>query len=276
MDEDLVPQLVRVESVRQESPEVRTLRLGFEDPEVRETFTFKAGQFCLASIMGEGEAAFCIASPPAWKDCFEISVKEAGKVTRAIHDLEPGERIGVRGPYGNWFPYEANFGRDIVFVGGGIGLAPLRPLILQTLEDRARFGDVSIICGARTADDLIYRDELAQWEKRQDIRFVKTVDPGGESASWSGEVGLVPEILEKVNPSADSVLVTCGPPVMIKFVFASASRLGLKPSDVLTTLEMKMACGVGTCGRCNIGHRYVCQDGPVFTLEDLGKLPDEF
>jgi sulfhydrogenase subunit gamma (sulfur reductase) len=276
VDENLVPDIVRVDQIRQETPDIRSLRLVFEDEESRKRFDFKPGQFCLISVMGTGESVFCIASSAAWKDFFEVSVKEVGKVTSAIHDLEVGDRVGFRGPYGNWFPYEKMLGRDIVFVGGGIGLAPLRPLIWQTLDDRKRFRGIWRIYGARTVGDLVYKGDLDEWAKMDGIRLVRTVDPGGEDETWKGEIGLVPHVLEKVNPPVDSVLVTCGPPVMIKFVIESARKLGFKPSDVITTLEMKMKCGVGLCGRCNIGNRYVCKDGPVFTLEEIQSFPDEF
>jgi len=274
--EDLIPQMVTVVAVRQETPDIRSLRLGFESPEARETFAFRPGQFCLVSALGTGEAVFCISSPPAWKDAIEVSVKQVGKVTAAIHDLEVGDRVGLRGPYGNWFPYEAMLGRNVVFVGGGIGLAPLRPLIWQTLSERTKFKDVYIVYGARTVRDLVYTDDLAEWAKVPGVRLVRTVDPGGEDATWDGEVGLVPAVLEKTKPNCDGVLVVCGPPIMIKFALLAATRLGFDPKDVITTLEMKMKCGVGLCGRCNIGSRYVCRDGPVFTLKEMQALPDEF
>jgi NAD(P)H-flavin reductase len=268
--------MVRVDEVRQETPDVRSLRLVFEAPAVKESFSFEAGQFCLLSVLGSGEAAFCIASPPLWKDFIEVSVKEVGKVTSAIHDLEVGDLAGFRGPYGNTFPFDELKGRTLVFAGGGIGLAPLRPLIWQTLAERDSFGDIYIIYGARTVADLVYKPDLEEWGKRDDVELVTTVDPGGEDETWKGEVGMVPQVLEKAAPPSDAVLVTCGPPIMIKFVLMSARKLGFKPSDVITTLEMKMKCGVGTCGRCNIGSRYVCRDGPVFTLEQMQALPNEF
>lgn len=275
-DEALVPILARVDEIRQETPDIRSLRLVFEDEAFKTNFTFKPGQFCLISVFGVGEAVFCLASPPLWKDFVEVSVKEVGKVTSAIHDLEIGDRVGFRGPYGNSFPFEANFGRNIVFVGGGIGLAPLRPLIWQTLAERQNFNDIYIIYGARSVDDLVYKDDLEKWASRGDVKMTTTVEPGGENETWKGEVGLVPQILEKVSPPPDSVLITCGPPIMIKFVFLSARKLGFHPRDVITTLEMKMKCGVGTCGRCNIGSKYVCRHGPVFTLEEMENLPNEF
>ena len=274
--EDLVPRMMRVAEVRQETPDIRSIRLEFVSAADRDSFAFKPGQFCLLSVLGAGECAFCIASPPAWRDAIEVSVKMVGRVTSAVHDLEPGDRVGLRGPYGNWFPYERMAGRNIVFVGGGIGLAPLRPLIWQTLSEREKFKNIYIIYGARTVKDLVYKNELAEWSKAEKVNLVRTVDPGGEDPTWDGEVGLVPAILEKVAPPADSMLLTCGPPIMIKFVIASAIKLGFKPEDVVTTLEMKMKCGVGLCGRCNIGSRYVCRDGPVFTLKQIQSLPNEF
>jgi NAD(P)H-flavin reductase len=274
--EDFVPQLATVVAVRQETPDIRSLRLGFQSPEAREAFAFKPGQFCLVSVLGAGEAVFCISSPPAWKDAIEVSVKQVGKVTAAIHDLEVGDRVGLRGPYGNWFPYDAMLGRNVVFVGGGIGLAPLRPLIWQTVAERDSFKDVLIVYGARTVSDLVYKDDLGEWGKVPGVKLVRTVDPGGEDATWDGEVGLVPAVLEKAKPAPDGVLVVCGPPIMIKFALLAATKLGFNPKDVITTLEMKMKCGVGLCGRCNIGSRYVCKDGPVFTLEEMQALPGEF
>lgn len=276
MDENLVPESASVEDIRQETPDIKTLRLRLDSPGRRETFEFAPGQFCLVSVMGVGEAAFAIASPPGQHGFVEVTVRDIGKVTAAVHDLEIGDQVGLRGPYGNAFPFEANFGRHVVFVGGGIGLAPLRPLIWQTIAERQRFGDIYIIYGARSVGDLVYKQDLEEWRGREDLKVVTSVDPGGEDSAWQGEIGLVPEVLERVGPPPDGALITCGPPAMIKFTFATAVRMGFQASDVVTTLEMKMTCGVGTCGRCNIGSRYVCREGPVLTLQDLQELPHEF
>ena len=285
--EDLVPRIVRVEDVRQETPDIRSIRLSLVAGEGAKAgecapgvggkpFEFQPGQFCLVSVFGTGEAAFCIASPPEWRDAIEVSVKQVGKVTSAVHDLEVGDRVGLRGPYGNWFPVDRMIGRNVVIVGGGIGLAPLRPLVWQVLSQRDKFKDLYIIYGARTVHDLVYRAELAEWAARPNVKLVRAVDPGGEDATWDGEVGLVPAVLEKAGPPSDAVLVTCGPPNMIKFVIVSALKLGFRPDDIVTTLEMKMKCGAGLCGRCNIGSRYVCKDGPVFTWSQIQALPAEF
>jgi NAD(P)H-flavin reductase len=275
MDEDLVPRSASVVGIEQETADTRTLRL-----ELGGTggggLQFVPGQFCLISVMGTGEAVFCLASPPARTDSIEVTVKDVGKVTSAIHQLEIGDPVGFRGPYGRGFPVDAMSGRNLVFAGGGIGLAPLRPLIWHVLSERDSYRDIRIVYGARSPGDLVYRADLAKWAGRDDLRLVTAVDPGGEEPGWEGEVGLVPQVLERISPPSDAVLVTCGPPVMLRFVFATALKLGFNPADVVTTLEMKMKCGVGTCGRCNVGRRYVCRDGPVFTMEELRELPDEF
>jgi sulfhydrogenase subunit gamma (sulfur reductase) len=276
LDENLIPAIVRVDEIRQETPDIRSFRLVFENEELREGFRFKAGQFCLISVFGTGEAAFSISSAPAWRGFLEISVKDVGKVTSAMHDLEVGDRLGFRGPYGNAFDLEKMRGRGIVFAGGGVGLAPLRPPIWEVVENRQLYGEVCVIYGGRSVADIGFRSDLERWEETGSMTLIKTVDPGGEDAQWKGEVGLVPAILEKAAPPADSILITCGPPVMIKYVMLSARKMGFKPADVFTTLEMKMKCGVGLCGRCNVGSKYVCRDGPVFSLAEVESLPDEF
>jgi sulfhydrogenase subunit gamma (sulfur reductase) len=276
LEENLIPLPVRVVDITEESPDVRTYRLEFKDTGAGEGFDFKPGQFCLISVFGQGEAAFCLASSPLEKDHFDITVKRLGKVTTAIHDLEVGDVAGYRGPYGNAFPLGELGGRNIVIAGGGIGIAPLRPVIYKILTERERYGRVLILYGARTTADLLYRDDFDDWEGRPDIEVVTAVDPGGEDGDWEGRVAFVPSVLEQLRPASDSVLITCGPSVMLKVIFGVARNLGLEPRDVITTLEMKMTCGVGTCGRCNIGSVYVCKDGPVFTLEQIEALPDEF
>jgi sulfhydrogenase subunit gamma (sulfur reductase) len=275
VEETLLPQRVRVAGVVEESAEVRTLRLEFVEP-AGGPMKFRAGQFCLVSVFGEGEAAFCIASSPLVDSYFEITAKRVGKVTRAIHDVEAGAVLGFRGPYGNSFPLEEIKGRDLVVAAGGIGIAPLRPALFKILAEREAYGKITILYGARSVGGLLYRGDFEEWEKRGDVRIVTTVDPGGEDAAWKGQVGSVPAVLEDLKPSGDIVLLTCGPAVMLKAIFESARKLGLSPRDVITTLEMKMKCGVGTCGRCNIGNVYVCKDGPVFTLDQIEALPDEF
>ncbi len=266
-----------IDEVRWETQDTKTFKLHFAEDNIANSFTFKAGQFGEYSVFGEGESTFCIASSPTRKDYIECSFKVVGKVTNALKDLEPGDTIGFRGPYGNHFPIEAMYGKNLIFIGGGIGLAPLRSLIWNVLDLRDMFNEVTILVGARSVPDLVYKEELAEWERRNDIRFIKTVDPGGETKEWNGKIGFVPAVLkeETISP-LNAVAVTCGPPIMIKYVLQELDKLGFEPAQIITTLENRMKCGLGKCGRCNIGSTYVCIDGPVFTAEQLNKLPVDF
>ncbi len=271
------PSLMTVVELVDETVDTRTLRLEFQDEGMRESFTFMAGQFGEYSAFGAGESTFCIASPPTRPGALECTFKTVGKVTSALRELNVGDTMGFRGPYGNWFPVDDWRGKNVLFVAGGIGLAPVRCVIWNVLDRRDEFGDVTIVYGARSVGDLVYKRELEQWAARDDVTMVTTVDPGGETADWDGRVGFVPTVLGEVAPSAKETLaVVCGPPIMIKFSFPVLDELGFADDDVFTTLEMRMKCGVGKCGRCNIGQVYVCKDGPVFTAAQLKTLPPEY
>jgi NAD(P)H-flavin reductase len=271
------PYLTHIEDIKWETSDTKTFKLVFDDPMVAEEFSFKAGQFGEYSVFGEGESTFCIASSPTRKGYIECSFKVVGKVTNALKKLDVGDKVGFRGPYGNSFPIEEMFGRNLIFIGGGIGLAPLRSLIWNCLDLREKFNDITIIVGARSVADLVYKEELKEWEARTDIKFIQTVDPGGETQDWKGEVGFVPAILDKIAPSKENaVAITCGPPIMIKFVLQSLEKAGFAPEQVITTLENRMKCGLGKCGRCNVGKTYVCIDGPVFSAAQLNELPADF
>ncbi|HEX2869278.1 MAG TPA: FAD/NAD(P)-binding protein [Ignavibacteriales bacterium] len=271
------PYLAKIDEIREETPDTKTFRLSFTDPRVAENFSFKAGQFGEYSSFGEGESTFCIASSPTRKGYIECSFKAVGKVTNALKNKDVGDIIGFRGPYGNSFPIEDMYGKNIIFIGGGIGLAPLRSLIWNCLDLRENFGEVTILYGARSVADLCYKDELKEWEERADVNFVKTVDPGGETSDWTGKIGFVPTVLKEIAPKPENaVAVTCGPPIMIKYVLEALRDLGFDSSQVVTTLENRMKCGLGKCGRCNVGKTYVCIDGPVFTARELEALPVDF
>jgi sulfhydrogenase subunit gamma (sulfur reductase) len=268
------PHLMRIEESRMETPDVKTLKLRFLDPEAAERFQFRAGQFGLYSVFGEGESTFCIASPPTRAGYIECTFRALGKVTDVLRKKEVGDTIGFRGPYGNSFPMESFAGKDLLFVIGGIALPPLRCVIWNALDLRDRYGKVRIVYGARTVADLVYKDELKEWEERSDVDLVTTVDPGGETPDWKGKIGFVPTVLDQVAPpSANSIAFVCGPPIMIKYSMPILEKLGFTPPQIYTTLENRMKCGVGKCGRCNIGQTYVCKEGPVFTAEDLLALP---
>jgi NAD(P)H-flavin reductase len=271
------PHLAVVEQVVDETPDTRTLRLRFKDPAVADSFDFKAGQFGEYSVFGAGECTFCIASSPTRRGFIECSFKAVGKVTRALREVNPGDTVGFRGPYGNSFPVESWAGRHILFVAGGMGLAPVRSVIWNVLDLRDRFGNVTIVHGARSVADLVYKPELAEWSNRPRVRVITTVDPGGETPEWRGDVGFVPAVVERHPVSADNaVAVVCGPPIMIKYTMPVLERLGFAAEQIFTTLENRMKCGVGKCGRCNIGPVYVCKDGPVFTAAELSALPPEY
>jgi len=274
-----IPHKARIKEIITETAanDVKTFRVVFEDESVWDSFQYRPGQFAELSVFGVGEAPISITSSPTQKGYLEFSIKKAGEVTTALHYSAPGELIGVRGPYGNHFPVDIMEGKHLVFIAGGIGLAPLRSLITYVLDDehRGKFRDVTIIYGARSPGDLVFKWELEKWEKREDIQFYLTVDRGDET--WTGREGFVPAVLMEVSPSPeDTIAITCGPPIMIKFVLQNLEKLGFSPSQIVTTLEMRMKCGVGKCGRCNIGPRYVCKDGPVFTYEQLRQMPQEY
>jgi len=270
------PTTLRIAQVRDEAPDVRTLALEFVDPAERERFfaKYRVGMFGLYGLPGAGESPFCIASPPTRTEGIECTFRRTGRVTAALQDREPGQTITFRGPYGNYFPLDDWRGRDLLFVAGGIALPPVRSVIWNVLDRRREFGKVTILYGARTVADLVYKHELADWAARDDVSLVTTVDPGGETADWTGKVGFVPAVLEETAPAgAGTVAVVCGPPIMIKFTLPVLSKLGFAAAAIYTTLENRMKCGVGTCGRCNVGSRSGCTEGPVFTLEQLQSLP---
>lgn len=277
MDNIYMPHLAEIKQIIEESPDTRTFRLAFRDSDTAERFTFNAGQFAEYSAFGDGESTFCIASSPTNRDFIECSFKVYGKVTQSLQRLNTGDTVGIRGPYGNWFPLKELKGRNLLFIAGGIGMAPVRCVIENVLDWRDDYGSLTIIYGARSVSDIIYKDKVKAWKSRSDVKTIITVDPGGETSSWDGEVGFVPAVIEKSKPSNDNTsVIMCGPPVMIKFTMPVLEKLGFSDKDIYTTLENRMKCGLGKCGRCNIGNVYVCKDGPVFTYEKIRNLPQEF
>lgn len=272
-----LPYLMEIESITEEAPEVRTFRLKFKNQEEGENFDFKAGQFAEYSVMGGGESTFCIASSPTRKGYLECTFRKVGRVTNALSKLEVGDTVGLRGPYGNVFPIEEWEGKNLLYIAGGIALPPMRCVIWNTIDKRDKYKDITIVYGARTVNDLVYKNELKEWEERPDINLVTTVDPGGQTPDWKGEVGFVPTIVDKVAPNAqNTIAIVCGPPIMIKFTFPVLKKLGFSDENIYTTLENRMKCGFGKCGRCNVGKFYVCKDGPVFTLSQLNNMPAEY
>ncbi len=238
---------------------------------------FMPGQFFEFSIPGFGEAPFGFASSPLNKDCFEVSIKRVGLVTEAIHNLKLGDIVWIRGPLGNAFPLDLMEDNNILIIAGGLGLAPLRPLITYILhpENRNKYKKVQMLLAARSTGDFIYKRDFGEWSKAKNTEIILTIDRPEDG--WYGKVGFPHNIVEEMNIDFDNTFaVTCGPPIMIKFVSAKLIELGMPKNKIYTTLEMRMTCGVGKCGKCNIGHKYVCVDGPVFSMEELDDMPQEY
>lgn len=269
-----MPSIFTIDEIRDETPDVRTLRLR---PINGSSVSWRAGQFAQFTVFGVGECPFTFANSPTRAEYVECTFKRMGKVTSALRELGVGDVVGVRGPYGNFFPLESWRGRNLIFIGGGIGMAALRAPLQFILDHRNDYGEILILNGARSVADLVYKEEMKEWSAVDGVKLVRTVDPGGETPDWDGEVGLVPHVFEKIAPPPnDSVVMTCGPPIMIHFMLLALEKLGYPKECVVTTLENKMKCGFGKCGRCNVGTVYVCKDGPVFTAAQLEQLPKEF
>jgi NAD(P)H-flavin reductase len=267
-DNAYLPHIAVIEKIIEETPDTRTFHFNFKDKKLRQDFTFESGQFGEYSVFGVGEATFCISSSPTRRDHFEFAVKRVGRVTNALHRLGVGAEIGFRGPFGNGFPLDELKNKNLVFVAGGIGLAPLRSLIWNVIDNRDKYKNIDIVYGARSPSDLCFNYDLDKWNQDKTVNMVTTVDKGDKD--WRGREGFVPQVLEQVSPSArNSVAIVCGPPIMIRFTFPVLDKLGFTPEQMITTLEKRMKCGIGKCGRCNIGDIYVCRDGPVFSYAQI-------
>ena len=271
MNDVFLPEIARVVDVWDETPDTKTFTLRFRVLKVGDDFHFLAGQFLELSVFGYGEAPFCIASSPTRPKTLETTVRRTGQLTDALHRLGDGDEVGIRGPFGNGFDVQTARGKDLLFVAGGIGLPPLRSLIWNVLDERDHFGNVTILYGARTPHDLVYKDELEEWGKRSDVKLLVTVDVA--EPNWTGNVGVVPILFQKVTLHPESTLAyVCGPPIMIRFVVRDLLTRGFKEEAVISTLERMMQCGIGKCNHCAIGHRYVCRDGPVFNYREIAGL----
>ena len=267
----LYPIVCEVTKIIDETPDVKTFHVTSANGK---PFAPMPGQLGMLSMLNVGEAMFSVTSQG--EGHLEFAIKRVGMLTDALHEIEVGQKLAVRGPYGNGFPIDMMKGKDLLFIGGGIGLAPLRSLINYCVDNRDDFGKLHVVYGARTPADLCFKDDLFEyWPKQRDFQVDVTVDKGDDE--WKGNVGFVPAFLEKLNPSPEGKInITCGPPIMIKFVLQSLAKMGYNDEDIVTTLEMRMKCGVGKCGRCNIGSCYVCLDGPVFTLAHMNKMSNEY
>lgn len=272
--EELIPRVGVVTEIRQETPDVKTFRVVGTDG--RKLFEHIPGQCAMLSVPGIGEAMISITSSPTVEEYMEFSIKKVGVLTSWLHAMETGQEILVRGPYGNGFPVDTTFkGRDLLFIAGGIGLAPLHSVINYVRAKRENYGHIDIVYGSRSKEDLVDLEEITnEWMQEKDMNVYLTIDR--EEEGWDGHVGFVPNYVQELNFPTTETAVICGPPVMIHFTLQGLKALGFMDSQVFTTMEMRMKCGIGKCGRCNIGDKYVCKDGPVFSFDELGELPDEY
>ena len=262
---ELVPKPAKIKQIIEESRDVKSFVLGMQDD--REINALP-GQFVEVSVQGFGEATFAITRTSKDNKEFTISVKRIGHLTKILHRAAAGDIVGVRGPYGNSFPVVEWKKRDIAIIGGGIGLAPLRPIIDHILKNRQDYKNLEIVFGARSPADILYKEDLKRWEKDKSITLHTTIDVPFEG--WDGHVGVVPMVVKDLAIKPDNkIAIVCGPPIMIKFTVVALKELGWPDAAIFTTLEMKMQCGIGQCGRCNIGEKFICKDGPVFSLDQI-------
>ena len=273
-NETLIPYVGIVTEITQQTPDVKTFRV--EAPGGGKLFEHKPGQCAMLSVPGISEAMISITSSPTNTEYMEFSVKKCGCLTEWLHSMEVGQMITVRGPYGRHFPvYDELLGKDLLIIAGGIGLAPVRSVINYVRDNRDQFGSVDIVYGSRSKDDLVYYKEIVEeWMNTPGFNVHLTIDNPQEG--WDGHVGFVPNYVKELNPDLKKTVLMCGPPIMIKFTLGGLMELGFKKEQVYTTMELRMKCGIGKCGRCNIGNKYVCKDGPVFRFDELDELPNEY
>lgn len=278
MNNPYIPIPVTIEQIDIENDlkDIKTFMLKFENEKDCKTFRYMPGQFAELSLLGVGEAPFGIASSPTEEDYLLFTVKKTGTVTSELHDSEPGRKIGIRGPLGNSLPWERMKGKNLVIVGGGFAFTTLRSVIVYMMneENRGDYGNIKVVYGAKAPGEFLYRKQLSRWRQSPDIDLTLTIDRPADD--WDGKVGLIPSVLKDENPSSvNSIVLVCGPPVMIHFTIPVLLELGFRKENIMLSLENRMKCGIGKCGRCNIGHKYVCIDGPIFTFSELEKLQKE-
>lgn len=274
-----LPVTVKKITIENEAKDLKTFDLVFDEKKEAEGFNYICGQFAELSVLGAGEIPIGIASSPMDKEFIQFTVKKipTGVVTAILHNSCEGDKLGIRGPFGNGFPMKDFEGSNIVIAGGGFALTTLRSLTKFVLHEknRARFGEMTVMVAARNPGEMLYKYDLQEWSKRDDIKLVQTIDK--EAEGWTEKVGLAPAVLREMAPSSkDAYAIVCGPPIMIKTCIAVLLELGFKSDQIFNSLEMRMKCGMGKCGRCNIGAKYVCKDGPVFSYAQLEKLPQEY
>ena len=265
------PHPARILRVVEENSQIKTVELAFTDTQRNDSFSYGPGQFMMVSIPDHGEAPISISSTPSRPGTIELSVRQAGDLTTAMHAMKQGEVLGLRGPYGRPFPMDSLKGRDLVFVAGGIGLAPLRSVINFCLDHKDDYGAITLLYGSRSPQDIAFKADLKSWQDKKSVHCLLTVDTTG--VGWHGHVGLVTTLLGQISPDLGRTsALLCGPSLMIRFVLAELTRMGFADDDILTTLERHMKCGIGVCRHCHMDRTLVCTDGPVFSLAQLRTL----
>lgn len=269
------PKLATITGIRDLATGIKLFQVMLDDPQARAAFDYQPGQFAEVSAFGVGESPFGITSTREGGETIEFAVNRVGTVTDVLHRMDVGDQLGVRGPLGHGFPMSSFQGKNVVILGGGIGGAPLRPVIRTILDHRADYGKLTIFWAARRPDLLVFTDEYDEWRAQPDTELHLTVDEG--TPDWPHQVGLITNLIEGVAPSPENaVSITCGPPIMIKFAMLSMQKLGFQSRQNWTTLEAKMKCGIGKCGRCNMGGVFICTEGPVFNFADVEQFMESF
>lgn len=268
-----VPEIATITKIEQMSPTEKLFDIKIDNPESQKAFDFLPGQFVELTVFGLGEAPFSIPSSPSNKDYFQLCIRDIGNVSGALHRMNPGDRIGIRGPFGKgYFPFEKMKGKDVIIVAGGLGIAPVMPLIHTILEDRENYKRLVIIYGTIDPENILFKKEIEDWKKRDDIELCITVDNPDEA--WQGEVGVCTNLIPGIDCGPDTYAVVCGPPVMYKFVVSEFEKKCIKPENIFLSLERRMECGVGKCNHCHVGNKLSCIDGPVFSLWEIRNLKE--
>lgn len=268
-----VPEIATITKIEQVSPTEKLFDIKIDNPESQKAFDFLPGQFVELTVFGLGEAPFSIPSSPNNKDYFQLCIRDIGNVSGALHRMNPGDRIGIRGPFGKgYFPFEKMKGKDVIIVAGGLGMAPVMPLIHTILEDRENYKRLVIIYGTIDPENILFKKEIEDWKKRDDIELCLTVDNPDEA--WQGEVGVCTNLIPGIDCGPDTYAVVCGPPVMYKFVVSEFEKKCIKPENIFLSLERRMECGVGKCNHCHVGNKLSCIDGPVFSLWEIRNLKE--
>ena len=268
-----VPDIATITNIKTMSDKEKLFDIRIDGDEARKAFNFMPGQFVELTVFGLGEAPFSLPSSPNNKEFFQLCIRDIGNVSGALHRMQTGDKIGIRGPFGKgYFPYEDMKGKDVIIVAGGLGLAPVMSLIHAILEDRENYKRLVIIYGAVDPANILFKEEIESWKKRDDIELCLTVDNPDEA--WQGEVGVCTNLIPGITCDSDAYAVVCGPPVMYKFVVSEFEKKCIKPENIFLSLERRMECGVGKCNHCHVGNKLSCVDGPVFSLWEIRNLKE--